>query len=92
MKLNKELEIRRIIAEEVRAEIESATVRRKEILKENEEDEFTELRRAARALAWFIERVSDDSGMVKKQLPEAAYAALPETARALKEIIETIHL
>lgn len=64
----------------------------KEIKTKQDCDEFAELKRAATALTRFVEHISDDLCVKEKQLPDAAYAALPEAARVLKEIIETIHL
>ena len=90
MRRKKEWEIKNIVRQEIQAE--NLRIAAAEHEEEEEEDEFEELRRAAKAITWFIERISGDSGRERKQFPDAAYATLPEAAKVLKEIIETIHL
>lgn len=88
MRRKKEREIKNIVRQEIQAE----KLRIAAGEHDEEKDEFEELWRAANALAWFIERISADSGRERKQFPDAAYATMPEAAKVLKEIIETIHL
>lgn len=92
MRRKKEWEIKNIVRQEIQAENLRIAAAEHGEEDEEEKDEFEELRRAANALAWFIERISADSGREKKKFSDAAYATMPEAAKVLKEIIETIDL